>query len=77
MVGETPIRATERVPRDVLMAMVGENVEIEGIWNAGEELNLPRPDDEEFRSQRPSSTDGLTLIRGNGIEAIRAKRTED
>ena len=77
MVGETPIRPTEKVPRNVLMAMVGKNVEIEGIWNAGEEFKLPRPDDEESRSQQPSSIHGLTLIRGDGIEAIRAKRTED
>jgi hypothetical protein len=53
IVGETPIRTTEKVPRDVLMKMVGENVEIEGLWNAGEKWEPPKPAEETMAVNRP------------------------
>ena len=69
MVGETPIRITEKVPRDVLINMVGENVEIEGLWNAGEKWEPPKPAEEGFQLQYPLYPEGSTVVRGAGIEA--------
>ncbi len=77
MVGETPIRANENVPRDVLIKMVGQNVEIKGIWNAGKQWEPPKPEDEEFELQTPSYPEGVTIVTGAGIEASSVKKVEE
>jgi hypothetical protein len=77
MVGETPIRTTDKVPRDFLITMVGQNVEIEGIWNAGKESKPPKPADEEYELQTPSYPEGQTIVREAGIEASAVKKVEE
>ena len=76
-IGETPIRATEAVPREILLKMVGENVEIEGTWNPGQQFKSPEPEDEEFGLQRPEFIEGINVVRGDGIEATSAKKVEN
>ena len=77
MVGETPIRPTEEVPREVLITMVGENVEIEGLWNAGKTWEPAKPEDERFQLQAPSYPEGTTIVTGSGIEAASVKKVEE
>lgn len=76
MVGETPIRITEKVPHNALMNMVGENVEIEGLWNAGKKWEPPKPAEEEFQLQTPTYPEGVVVVRGAGIEASSVKKVE-
>lgn len=76
MVGETPIRPTEEVPREVLITMVGEIVEIEGLWNAGKKWEPPKPAEEGFQLQTPTYPEGVTVVTGAGIEASSATRIE-
>lgn len=76
MVGETPIRTTEEVPREVLMKIVGQHVEIEGRWKAGKKWEPPKPADEEFQLQTPSFPEGVTGSTGAGIEATSVKVIE-
>lgn len=56
------------MPRDVLIEMVGEDVEIEDPWNAGKKWQHPTPTEEGFYLQSPSYPEGVTVIRGAGIE---------
>lgn len=77
MIGETPIRPTEEVPREVLITMVGENVEIEGLWNAGKKWEPAKPEDEEFHLQTPSYPEGVVIVRGSGIEASSVRKIKN
>ena len=77
MVGETPIRTTEKVPRDALMKMVGQKVEIEGMWNAGKKWEPPKPAEEGFQSQTPSFPEGVTVATVSGIEASSVRQLEE
>ena len=77
MVGDTPIRITEKVPRDVLINLVGENVEIEGLWNAGKKWEPPKPAEEGFQLQTPSYPEGVTVVTGAGIEASSVTKIEN
>ncbi len=69
MVGETPIQPTEAVSSETLRKMVGKKVKVEGVWNAGEKWEQPKPTDEEFYLQSPSFPEGEIVIRGSGIQA--------
>ena len=76
MVGETPIRTSEKVSAEELMKLVGENVEIEGVWNAGEKWEPPEPTEEGFNLQHPSYPEGMTVIRGSVLEAASVRKVE-
>lgn len=76
MVDETPIRTTEDVSAEVLKEMVGETVEIEGRWNAGKNWEPPKPTEEEFNLQRPTYPEGVSVVRGSGIEASSVRKVE-
>ena len=66
-VGETPIRATKKVPRDLLMKLAGENVAIKGHWNAGTNWKPPKRTDENFHLQAPTFPEGVTVVKDAGI----------
>ena len=74
MVGETPIRPTKEVPREVLTTMLGENVEIKGPWNAGKTREPANPGDEGFHLQTPSDPAEVGMAAGSGIEASSLKK---
>lgn len=75
-VAETPIRATEEVPREELMKMVGKQVEVEGIWNEGTEWDPQKTSEEESQLQAPSFSNDVTIMRGSGIEATLVREIE-
>ena len=76
MVGDKPIRPAEAITRDELMNMVGETVEVEGLWNAGKKWEPPKPTEEGFSLQRPSYPEGVIVIRRSGVEATSVKKVE-
>ena len=76
MIGETPIRPTERVPREALISVVGVKIEIDGVWNAGKTWEPAKSEEERLQLQSPSYPEGETVVRGSGIEAASVKKLE-
>lgn len=77
LVGLTPVKATDAVSRDTLLAMVGEYVEVEGRWNPGEEWQRPTPEDEEFYMQHPTGPEFEKIVLGACIEVTAIEQIEN